>query len=83
VEFNPRCLVNLQQQNPLSFLQQIFSFYPSVRVTSAFEDDEWLDTPEKVMAHWERRNREITAQERLPEGMLHFDLVARPGGSRQ
>jgi FkbM family methyltransferase len=77
VEFNPRCLVNLQQQNPLSFLRQIFSLYPGVRVTSAFGDDEWLDTPEKVMAHWERRNREVTAQNQLPDGMLHFDLVAR------
>jgi FkbM family methyltransferase len=82
VEFNPRCLVNLQQQNPLSFLQQIFAFYPSVRVTSAFEDDECLDTPEKVLTYWERRNREITAQKRLPDGMLHFDLVARAGGGR-
>ncbi|HVH26515.1 MAG TPA: FkbM family methyltransferase [Vicinamibacterales bacterium] len=83
VEFNPRCLVNLQQQNPLSFLQQIFSFYPSVRVTSAFDDDVSLDTPEKVMAHWDRRNREITAQKRLPDGMLHFDLIARAADTGQ
>jgi FkbM family methyltransferase len=82
VEFNPRCLVSLQQQDPLSFLRQLFAFYPRVQVTSAFDDDEWLDTPEKVMAHWQRRNREITAQKRLPDGMLHFDLVARAGNSR-
>jgi FkbM family methyltransferase len=80
VEFNPRCLVNLQRQDPLAFLRQIFSLYPSVRVTSAFDDNEWLDAPEKVMAYWERRNREIAGQKRLPDGMLHFDLVA-PAGS--
>jgi hypothetical protein len=75
VEFNPRCLVNLQQQDPLSFLKQIFAFYPRVRVTSAFDDDELFDGADQVMAYWERRNREITAQKRLPDGMLHFDLV--------
>jgi FkbM family methyltransferase len=75
VEFNPRCLVNLQQQNPLSFLKQIFAFYARVRVTSAFDDDELFDSADQVMAYWQRRNREITAQKRLPDGMLHFDLV--------
>jgi FkbM family methyltransferase len=81
VEFNPRCLVNLQQQDPLAFLKQIFAFYPRVRVTSAFEDDEWFDAPEKVLAYWQRRNREITGQKLLPDGMLHFDLVT-PGRPR-
>jgi len=75
VEFNPRCLVDLQRQDPLAFLKQIFAFYPRVRVTSAFEDDETLDSAEKVMAYWERRNREITAKKLLPDRMLHFDLV--------
>jgi len=75
VEFNPRCLVNLQQQSPIAFLKQIFAFYPRVRVTSAFEDNQLFDSPESVMQYWERRNREITADKRLPDGMLHFDLV--------
>ena len=75
VEFNPRCLVNLQQQNPLAFLEQIVALYPRVRVTSAFEDDQLFDSAEGVMAYWERRNREITARKLLPDGMLHFDLV--------
>jgi FkbM family methyltransferase len=77
VEFNPRCLVDLQRQDPHAFLKQIFAFYPRVRVISAFEDDETFDSAEKVMEHWERRNREITAQKRLPDRMLHFDLVAQ------
>jgi FkbM family methyltransferase len=75
VEFNPRCLGDLQQQDPLAFLEQIFAFYPRVRVTSAFEDDETLDSADGVMEYWERRNREVTAQKRLPDRMLHFDLV--------
>lgn len=77
VEFNPRCLVDLQRQDPLAFLKQIFAFYPSVRVTSAFEDEETFDSADKVMAYWERRNREITAKKLLPDRMLHFDLVTQ------
>jgi FkbM family methyltransferase len=76
VEFNPRCLVDLQRQDPLAFLKQIFAFYPRVRITSAFGDDETVDSADKVMAHWDRRNREITATKLLPDRMLHFDLVA-------
>ena len=75
VRFNPRCLVDLQRHDPLAFLKQIFAFYPRVRVISAFEDDETLDSAEKVMAYWEKRNREITAKKLLPDRMLHFDLV--------
>ena len=62
--------------NPLAFLKQIFAFYPHVRVTSAFQDNETFDSADKVMAFWERRNREVTARKLLPDRMLHFDLVA-------
>jgi FkbM family methyltransferase len=75
VEFNPRCLIDLQQQDPLAFLQQIFSVYPRVRVTTAFGDDEVIDSAAGVMAYWDRRNREIAAEGRLPDRMLHFDLI--------
>jgi hypothetical protein len=74
-EFNPRCLVDLQQQDPLAFLKQIFAVYSRVRVTSAFQDDATFDSPDKVMAYWERRNGEVTAQNLLPDRLLHFDLV--------
>lgn len=77
VEFNPRCLVDLQRQDPLAYLRQIFEFYPRVRVISAFEDDETFDSADKVMLYWERRNREITSRKLLPDRMLHFDLVTR------
>lgn len=76
VEFNPRCLVDLQGQDPVAFLRQIFTFYPRVRVTSAFKDDRVFDTADAVMDYWARRNTEITAQKLLPDRLLHFDLIA-------
>jgi len=76
VEFNPRCLVDLQKQDPAAFLNQIFSTYQHVRVTSAFKDDIVFTEATALMAYWERRNVEIKTQNLLPDRMLHFDLVA-------
>jgi FkbM family methyltransferase len=76
VEFNPRCLVDLQAETPLAFLRQIFALYPRVRVTSAFSDDRVFERAEAVMDYWEQRNREVTAARQLPDRLLHFDLIA-------
>ena len=78
VEFNPRCLIDLHGQNPVAFLEQIFALYRRVRVTSAFEDDQTFEGADALMAYWERRNREVTAGNLLPDRLLHFDLVATP-----
>jgi FkbM family methyltransferase len=75
VEFNPRCLIDLHQQDPSAYLKQIFALYPRVRVTSAFEDDATFERAEDVMTYWDRRNREVTEQRLLPDRILHFDLV--------
>jgi FkbM family methyltransferase len=85
VEFNPRCLIHLQEREPLAFLKQIFAWYRRVRVLTAFDDDEILGSPEAVMEYWERRNREVTARELLPDRVLHFDLVTLEdgGGARR
>jgi FkbM family methyltransferase len=79
VEFNPRCLIDLHRQDPSAYLRQIFALYPHVRVTSAFKDDVTFERADDVMAYWERRNREVTAQGLLPDRLLHFDLVVPRG----
>jgi len=75
VEFNPRCLEDLHRQSPRAFLDDLFSLYPRVRAVSAFGDDQTFDAPADLMAFWERRNREVAAEGRLPDRMLHFDLI--------
>ncbi len=77
VEFNPRCL-KVAQQVPLAFLHQIFAWYRQVRVTSGLRDNVTFESADKVMEYWEKRNREVTEEELLPDGMLHFDLIAIP-----
>lgn len=76
VEFNPRCLQDLHGQSPRAFLDDLFSLHPRFRAVSAFGDDEPFDHPGDLMAFWERRNREVAAEGRLPDRMLHFDLFA-------
>ncbi len=75
VEFNPRCLVDLQQQDPVAYLERLFALYPRVRAISHWGDDREFDRASDVMAYWEARNREVTAAGLLPDRLLHFDLV--------
>jgi len=79
VEFNPRCLEDLHGQSPRAWLDEMFSLYPRFRAVSAFGDDETFERPADLMACWERRNREIAAEGRMPDRMLHFDLLAPRG----
>lgn len=79
VEFNPRCLVDLQGQDPIAYLDRIFALYPRVRAISHWGDDRTFARSADVMAYWEQRNREVTAAGLLPDRLLHFDLVVLPG----
>ncbi len=75
VEFNPECL-DVQAQDPLELLRQVFDVQPRVRALSHVGDDETFASPESVLAFWTRRSSELAAQGTLADGTLHFDLVA-------
>jgi hypothetical protein len=78
VEFNPRCLIEPQKQDPLAFLKQVFNVYRQVRVISGFQDDVIFENADKLLKYWEKRNRDMVAQKLLPDGMLCFDLIGIP-----
>ena len=75
VEFNPRCLER-RGENAQAFAGQVLELYPRVRALSAFGDDEPFTRADDLMTFWRRRATEISAEGTLPEGLLHFDLVA-------
>ena len=83
VEFNPRCLVQLEQREPAELLDRLLALYPSVRATSAFGDDEPFSRTAELLEYWRDRNREVTAAGLLPDGLLHFDLIAERGRPRR
>ena len=74
VEFNPRCLER-GQEDAQAFLDQILRLYPGVRAISHFGDDAPFTRSDDLMAFWRRRASEVTAEGKLNEGLLHFDLV--------
>ena len=83
VEFNPRCLVALEQRDPAELLDRLLALYPSVRAISAFGDDERFARTADLLDYWRVRDRETTAAGLLPAGLLHFDLVAERGRPRR
>jgi len=76
VEFNPRCLAHLRE-DAVAFLGQILDLYPAIRAISPFGDDESFRRADDLMAFWRRRAAEVTDEGKLPEGLLHFDLVTQ------
>ena len=79
----PRCLVQLQRREPAELVDRLLALYPSVRVTSAFGDDEPFSRTAELLEYWRERNREVTAAGLLPDGLLHFDLVVERGRPRR
>ncbi len=75
-EFAPRCLGEVERIDPRDYLRQVFDLYPRVTAITLFGDDVEFDDPDAVMSYWHRRNAELTAAGILPDGMLHFDLIA-------
>ena len=79
IEFNPRCLTDLQERDPMAYLAQIFALYARVRAISHWGDDDTFERPSDLMEYWRRRNREVTNAGLLPDRLLHFDLIAERG----
>jgi len=76
IEFNPRCLVDLHGHDPRGFLDRLFELYPAFRALDAFGDDVSFERAADLMDFWHRRNQELVSEGRLPDRLLHFDLIS-------
>lgn len=76
VEFNPRCL-RVQGEDSLGYLEFLFSLYGKVQVISQFSSAQPFTRAADLIAHWTRTSAEVTSRGIMPEGLLHFDLLAR------
>jgi hypothetical protein len=74
-EFNPRCLA-ASDHDPLDYLKQILNMYSCINIITPWDNSTGFDDPQSIMAYWRRRNTELTTDGTLPDGMLHFDIIA-------
>jgi FkbM family methyltransferase len=75
-EFAPRCLADVMGHDPIDYLRQVFDLYRRATIITPWGDFVEFDDAEAVMDHWRRRDAELTANDTLPDGMLHFDIIA-------
>ena len=75
-EFNPVCLREFSGVAPRDYANQLLSHYNHLHVITAFGDSASFTAADDLLEFWERRNREVSAQKLVPEGMLHLDIVA-------
>lgn len=78
-EFNPRCLRSHIGEAPAAFAARLFALAPEITAIEHDGRENRVTGPDALMALWEARDREATEARRLPAGMLHFDLLFRPG----
>ncbi len=62
--------------DPMAYLRQVFALYRRTQVLTQWGDSAEFDDPDALMAYWQRRDGELTADGTLPAGMLHFDIMA-------
>jgi FkbM family methyltransferase len=76
VEWNPRTLKRAGE-DIVAYAARLVSLYPSLRVTSAFGDDQVVTSAGEIVQLWTRRDAELAAAGKIPAGLLHFDLIAK------
>jgi len=77
IEFNPKCLEDISCLNPKECLNMIFDLFENVQVIEYSGTYLPFSNPSQLWAYWEERNKESVKAKRLPDGMLHFDLLAK------
>lgn len=80
MEYNPRCLKDVAGLDPRACLDDFFELAEDVRVIEHDGTIVPAATAAALWAHWQQRNREAVRTNLLPDGMLHFDLLARVRG---
>lgn len=78
-EFNPRCLRDHAGQDPAGFADAIFALAGDVTAIGHDGTETPVVGAGALLALWEREDRRATESGLLPAGMLHLDLLFRPG----
>jgi FkbM family methyltransferase len=77
-EFNPRCLKDHFGSDPGAFADEIFALASRVEVIEHSGDRFFVESAGDLMASWSAKNKLAVEAGKLPDGMLHFDLLFLP-----
>ena len=77
MEFAPICLKDNSGLNPKEYLNTIFEMFENVQTIEPSGKFVQFSNPFKLWEYWEERNKEFVRTNWLPDGMLHFDLLAK------
>ena len=78
-EYNPRCLRDHAGMDHAAFAAQLFALTPEVTAIEHDGRETVLRSAAALASFWEERNANAVATGFLPDGMLHLDLLFRPG----
>ncbi|MCI0399014.1 MAG: FkbM family methyltransferase, partial [Chloroflexi bacterium] len=77
LEFNPYYLSNFSVVSPQEFLRQIFGILEDVYVVEHSGTQSAFQSAEEVWQHWKNKNEEAVKANLLPDGLLHFEILAK------
>jgi len=76
-EFNPRCLKDVSELKPELFLKIFFELFEDVQVIEHSGKQSRFKSAAELWKYWKYKNKEAVRTNWLPDGMLHFDILAK------
>jgi FkbM family methyltransferase len=77
LEFNPRCLRDVSGLNPKDCLKMFFDIFDDMHIIEHSGKQQRFNSVNELWTYWEKKNEEAVKTNWLPDGMLHFDILAK------
>ncbi len=77
LEFNPRCLRDVSGIKPEDFLDMVFDTFDDIDLIENSGQRIRFEMPADLSDCWKLRNQQSISEGLLPDGMLHFDILAK------
>lgn len=77
LEFNPRCLREIERLNPKECLETFFELLEHIQVIEYSGEYIPFEDSVRLWNFWEEKNADAVKSRFLPDGMLHLDLLAK------
>jgi FkbM family methyltransferase len=76
-EFNPSCLEKVSGIHPMDCLELFFKLFENIKVIEHSGTQSLFKSAGEIWRYWKDKNKEAVRTNWLPDGMLHFDILAK------